>query len=95
MIQIQRKEQFTNAAARLQKEHMGVRRHEPGLYEVENKTKGHSYHVRIERRGGLTFGGCTCKAGMRHGQRPLVCKHLCAVIIFLRAIRDMRLRASH
>jgi hypothetical protein len=93
MIQIQRPEQFTKAAERLQKEHMGVRRHEPGLYEVTNKTKGSRYHVRIERRGAMTFGSCTCPAGLRHGQQPLACKHLAAVIIFLRAVREMRRRA--
>jgi len=90
MIQIQRKEQFERAAARLQNERMGVRRHEAHLYEVTNKAKGHAYHVRIERRDGQTFGSCTCPAGLRHGQRPLVCKHLAAVVIFLRAVRQMR-----
>ena len=79
MIQVQRPEQFRRAAERLQKEHMGVRRHEPRLYEGTNKTKGFRYYVRIERRGGMTFGSCTRPAGLRHGQRPLVCKHLAAV----------------
>ena len=69
---------------------MGVRRHEPHLYEVTNKTKGHSYYVRITRRGGAVFGSCTCPAGLRHGRQPLVCKHLAAVVIFLRGIRQMR-----
>jgi hypothetical protein len=36
MIQIQRSEQFTNAAARLQNEHITIARHEPGFYRVEN-----------------------------------------------------------
>ena len=94
MIQIQRPEQFTNAAARLTKERQSIRRHERGLYEVTNKAKGHSYHVRIERRNGQTFGSCTCPAGVRHGRSPLVCKHLTAVVVFLRAIREMRKRAS-
>jgi hypothetical protein len=93
MIQIQRAGQFTRAAERLRKERHGVRRHEPGLYEVTNKTKGSRYHVRIERRGGMTFGSCTCPAGLRHGRSPLVCKHLAAVVIFLRAIRAMKQRA--
>lgn len=95
MIQIQRAEQFTKAADRLQKERMGVRRQEPHLYEVTNKTKGHSYHVRITRRGEMTFGSCTCPAGLRHGEAPLVCKHLAAVVIFLRGLREMRERAAH
>ena len=69
MIQIQRREQFTDAAARLRKEHMSVRLYEPRLYEVTNKAKGHTYHVRIERKGGKTFGTCTCEAGnAAHGQ---------------------------
>ena len=96
MIQIQRREQFTKAAERLAKEHMGVRRHEPHLYEVTNKAKGSRYHVRISRQNGLTFGSCTCPAGLRHGRAPLVCKHLCAVVIYLRALAAMRRAArSH
>jgi hypothetical protein len=90
MIQIQSSTQFERAAARLQREHMGVRRHEPHLYEVTNKTKGHSYRVRITRMGGAVFGSCTCPAGLRHGRQPLVCKHLAAVVIFLRGIQQMR-----
>ena len=96
MIQIQRPEQFTKAAARLQNDRQSIRRHEPGLYEVTNKAKGHSYHVRIERRDGQTFGTCTCEAGTPHKRphMPLVCKHMAAVIIFLRAVREMRKRAA-
>lgn len=94
MIRIQTAEQFTRAAERLTKEHHGVRRYEPGLYEVTNKTKGSQYHVRIERRDGMTFGSCTCPAGLRHGQHPLVCKHLAAVVIFLRGLRAMRRAAQ-
>jgi lipoprotein-anchoring transpeptidase ErfK/SrfK len=96
MIQIQRREQFTNAAARLAKERMSVRQHEPRLYEVTNKTKGHTYHVRIERKDGKTFGTCTCEAGTPHtGKRvPMVCKHLLAAVIFHRALYQMRRRAT-
>jgi uncharacterized Zn finger protein len=92
MIQIQRPEQFTKAGERLRRERQSIRRHEPGLYEVTNKAKGHTYHVRVEARDGLTFGTCTCEAGTpHHGQRvPQVCKHLCAVVIYLRALRAMR-----
>jgi hypothetical protein len=60
MIQIQRREQFTKAAERLTREPQSIRRHEPGLYAVTNKIKGHQYHVRIERKDGHTFGSCTC-----------------------------------
>jgi hypothetical protein len=97
MIQIQRREQFTKAADRLNKEPQSIRRHEPGLYEVTNKAKGHAYHVRIERRGAQTFGTCTCEAGTPHqGRRvPVVCKHLAAVVLFLRAVRGMRRHTPH
>jgi uncharacterized Zn finger protein len=96
MIQIQRREQFTKAADRLNREPQSIRRHEPGLYEVTNKAKGHVYHVRIETRDSHTFGSCTCEAGTpHHGRRvPMVCKHLCAVVLFLRAVREMRRAAS-
>jgi len=92
MIQIQRREQFTKAADRLHREPQSIRRHEPGLYEVTNKAKGHAYHVRIEQHDGRTFGTCTCEAGTPHAGRrvPMVCKHLAAVVIFLRAVRAMR-----
>jgi hypothetical protein len=95
MIQIQRAEQFNKAAARLTKERMRIARHEPGFYRVENSTKGHTYHVRITRRDGLTFGACTYEAGTpsRRNSAPMVCKHLAAIIIYLRAIREMRRRA--
>jgi len=97
MIQIQRREQFTRAADRLHKEPQSIRRHEPHLYEVTNKQKGHTYHVRIESRDGHTFGTCTCEAGTPHkGRRvPQVCKHLAAVVLFLRAIQAMRRHTSH
>jgi hypothetical protein len=93
MIQIQRPQQFTKAADRLNSEPQSIRLAEPHLYEVTNKRKGTRYHVRITRMNGETFGSCTCKAGLRHHRAPLVCKHLAAVIIYLRAIRDMRRRA--
>lgn len=92
MIQIRSKEQFTKAAARLTKERMRVARHEPGFYRVENTTKGRTYHVRIERNALGTFGTCTCEAGTPSRRRsvPMVCKHLAATIIFVRAIRAAR-----
>lgn len=93
MIQIQRAEQFTRAAERLQRERMNVRRYEPHMYEVTNKAKGHSYYVRFTCLDGSLFASCDCPAGLRHGRQPLVFKHLAAVVIFLRAIRGMRRRA--
>ena len=93
MIQIQNPNQFTRAAERLQRERMGVRRAEAHLYEVTNKAKGVRYHVRFARQDGGLFASCDCPAGLRHGRQPLVCKHLAAVVIFLRAIREMKRRA--
>jgi len=99
MIQIQRPEQFSRAAERLNKEHMKVSRYEANFYRVVNTTKDHTYYVRITHRNGHTFGKCTCEAGTptkRRNAVPQVCKHLCAVVIFLRAVRDMKRRArSH
>jgi hypothetical protein len=92
MIQIQRPEQFTSAQARATKERMFVRRYEPSVYEVTNKAKAHSYLVRFSRLNGQTFAACTCEAGTpTRGQRvPLVCKHLYAAVLFVRALRQMR-----
>jgi uncharacterized Zn finger protein len=56
---------------------------------------GNTYHVRISRLNGGVFASCTCPAGIRHHAAPLVCKHLAAVIIYRRALRAMRQRASH
>jgi hypothetical protein len=98
MIQIQSPRQFTRAAERLCSEHMRVTRHESGFYRVQNLTKNHTYFVRVSRRGGKTFGKCTCEAGTPTNRRgvPVVCKHLCAVVMLLRAVREMRRRArSH
>jgi uncharacterized Zn finger protein len=74
---------------------MRIARHEPDFYSVENSTKGCTYHVGIERHEGATFGTCTCEAGTpsRRNSRPLVCKHLAAIVICLRAIQEMRKRA--
>jgi hypothetical protein len=92
MIQIQRREQFTRAAEKLQRERMRVRQYEPRFYEVKNQTKGHTYHVRITKKDGKAFAACTCPAGTpQHGQRvPQVCKHMLAAVIFHRAITRMR-----
>jgi hypothetical protein len=97
MIQIQRPEQFTKAQERAGKERQYVRCYEPHVYEVTNRANGHSYLVRFERRHGQTFGTCTCEAGTpTRGQRvPLVCKHLFAAVLFVRAVRRMRRPPSH
>jgi hypothetical protein len=96
MIQIQRREQFTKAAVRAQKEHMHVRRYEQNVYEVTNRAKGHSYLVRFTRLGANVFGTCTCEAGTPSTNRtPVVCKHLFAAVIFHRAVVAMRRAASH
>jgi hypothetical protein len=55
MIQIQNKEQFTTAAARLQKERMKVRRAEAHKWEVTNTAEGRhlSRPVHPQRLGPL------------------------------------------
>lgn len=95
MIQIQSSKQFERAASRLRREPQAIRRHEPGLYLVTNKANGHSYPVRVERFNGRAFVTCGCEAGTPHkgDRRPVVCKHTAALIIYLRAVRDMRARA--
>jgi hypothetical protein len=97
MIQVQRREQFTKAAERLRSEPQSIKRHESGLWIVTNKKKGHAYAVRVTHRDGKTFMQCGCEAGTPHtGRRvPIVCKHMCALVIFLRAVREMRRAASH
>ena len=97
MIQIQRAEQFTRAAERAGKEKMSVRRYEAHVYEVTNKAKQHTYLVRFERHHGQVFGTCTCEAGTpTKGNRvPVVCKHLFAAVLFVRALRQMRQRTAH
>ena len=95
MIQIQSRSQFEKAAARLTKEPQSIRRHEPGLWMVTNKTKGTQYPVRVERVKGLPFVTYGCPAGTPEGnRRPLVCKHAAAVVLFLRAVREMRRAAE-
>ena len=94
MIQIQNPGQFAKAAERLQKERMSVRRQEPHAYAVRNTVKGTKYTVRFTRRDGRTFASCDCPAGLRHHRAPLVCKHLAAALLFVKAISAMRLRAQ-
>ena len=96
MIQITGGNQFKNAAARLRKERMGVRRHEAGKYDVTNKTKGHNYLVSFVKIGGKVFGTCTCEAGlpMKGNRVPMVCKHLAAAVIFHNATNAMRRAAK-
>jgi hypothetical protein len=97
MIEVQRREQFTKAAERLRQEPQSIRRHEPGLWIVTNKVKNHAYAVRLIQQDGKTFMRCGCEAGTpTKGRRvPMVCKHMCALVIFLRAVREMRRAASH
>lgn len=90
MIQLRCPEQFARTAERAARKRQFVRRLETNLYEIINIRKGHSHHVRIIRQSGALFCSCTCSAGLRHGRHPLVCKHLAAVMIFLRGIQQMR-----
>lgn len=96
MIQIQGREQFKSAAARIQRERMSVRRMEAGAYVITNTAKGHNYVVRFVRIEGKVFGGCTCEAGMPTNRRsvPMVCKHLLAGVLVHNALNAMR-RAAH
>lgn len=96
MIKIQSQQQFKNAAERLKTERQSVHRHEPGLYMVRNLKKGTGYSVRITRNDLGTFGTCSCEAGTPTNRRssPQICKHLCAVVMLLRAVREMRQRAA-
>jgi hypothetical protein len=97
MIEIQRREQFSKAAERLRSEPQSIKRHESGLWLVTNKKKQHTYAVRVERKDGKTFITCGCEAGSpTKGRRvPVVCKHAAAIILFLRAVREMRRASSH
>ena len=97
MIQVKSAKQFERAADRLRTEPQAIRRHEPGLYIVTNKVKRHAYTVRVEQKDDLgTFITCGCEAGTpTTGRRiPQICKHAAAIIIFLRAVREMR-RYAH
>lgn len=95
MIKINSANQFTRAAERLRTEPQSIRRHEPDLYIVTNKVKNHAYTVRISRNDLGTFIACGCEAGTpTKGRRvPQICKHTAAVVIYLRALREMRRRA--
>jgi hypothetical protein len=96
MIQIQNPNVWRRAFEKLSSEPQSIRRHEPGLYLVTNKVKNNTYAVRVERMNGLTFITCGCEAGSpRKNHMPMPCKHAGAVILFLRAIREMRRHASH
>lgn len=97
MIQIARRQTWEKAAERLRTEPQSVRRHEAGLWLVTNKIKNHTYAVRVEQMHGKTFITCGCEAGSpTKGNRfPIACKHAAAVIILLRAVREMRRTASH
>lgn len=94
MIQVQRPETWRRAAERLKTEPQSIRRHESGLWLVTNKVKNNTYAVRVERKDGHTFITCGCEAGSpKRNHMPLPCKHAAALIIFLRAMREMRRRA--
>ena len=98
MIQIQNARQFARAAERLTSEKIHVSCYEQNFYRVNNLTKDHAYYLRIERKDGKTFGHCTCEAGHPTKGRnrvPMVCKHLCAVVMLLQAVREMRRHVAH
>jgi hypothetical protein len=82
MIQIQNASQFTNAAARCQKERMLVRVKGFRSYTVTNRTNGRTYEVFFSILNGKRFGACNCAAGypMNSTRAPKVCKHLYAAL---------------
>jgi hypothetical protein len=88
MIQIQNANQFTNAAARCQKERMLVQPTGFRQFRVTNRKNGHVYTVSFSTINKKFFGCCNCAAGypMRGNQKPLVCKHLFASYLVLRAL---------
>lgn len=87
MIQIQSKEQFRKAEERARKERMMVKRLAPRTFNVINTSKDSRYKVTFIRRKGKLFGQCNCEAGtpMYSNRMPLVCKHLYAALVVLRA----------
>lgn len=56
------------------------------MWTVTNTAKGITYHVRFTRRRESLFASCDCKAGLRHGQKPLMCKHVAAAVMVVRWI---------
>jgi hypothetical protein len=88
MIQIQSKEQFRRAEERARKERMLVQRTAPRTFSVTNRAKERQYTVSFYTLNGKFFGECNCAAGTpMHGNRePLICKHLYAALVVLRAL---------
>jgi hypothetical protein len=88
MIQIHSTSQFERAAERARKERQFVQLAGFRQFKVTNREKGTQYTVFFSKLNGKFFGTCNCAAGTpMHGNRvPLVCKHLFASYLVLRAI---------
>jgi hypothetical protein len=88
MIQIQSKEQFTKAEERAKRERMLVQPVAPRTFNVTNRKKERRYTVSFQTLNGKFFGTCNCAAGtpMYGNRKPLVCKHLYAAYLVLRAL---------
>lgn len=88
MIQIHSREQFNRAAERAHKERMLVKPVAPRTFHVTNRSKERRYTVSFLTLNGKFFGTCNCAAGtpMYGNQEPLICKHLYAAFVVLRAL---------
>jgi hypothetical protein len=98
MIEIKGRDQFKNAAERITKEKLNVRRFEPSAYTVVNVTKmSGAYIVRFYKRDEKIFGACDCEAGKPTkgaARVPRECKHLLAAILTHNAVNAMRRAAA-
>jgi len=97
MIEIQSKQQFTNAIERARRERMRVSMIRFREYQVLNRSNGRRYVVRFEMQNGKKFGTCSCEAGspMQSRHRPMVCKHLLAALTLHLTLAAQRQRRSH
>ncbi len=88
MIQITSANQFKSAAERAQKERMLVQPAGLRRFFVTNRQKETRYEVFFCKLSGKFFGVCNCAAGtpMHSNRIPLMCKHLYAAYLVLRAL---------
>lgn len=88
MIQIQSAAQFERAEQRAKRERMLVKPVAPRTFNVVNRKNERRYTVSFQSLNGKFFGTCNCEAGtpMRGNHKPMVCKHLYAAYLVLRAL---------
>ncbi len=96
MIQIVGQHQFRSAEERAIRERMLVQPAGSRQFNVTNRKNGHCYTVSFTTLNRKFFGVCNCEAGTpMHGNRqPLVCKHLYAAYVVLRALAG-KVQTSH